>query len=556
MSSTINNMDQLFTQTPPALGNQYQEDERLWQWLERYMPANLLQTITPQLMEMGALAAGDLFHRQLSEYAVEPSLTQWDAWGRRVDRIELTPLWRKAARLAAEYGLVANGYAEENGPAARLHQFALAYLFIPSTDVYGCPLAMTDGAVKTLKDNENVHLIARALPHLLSRDPEQFWTSGQWMTETTGGSDVGGTETEARRDDNGQWRLHGRKWFTSAATSEMTLTLARPQGAAAGSKGLALFYLEPRDAEGQLQNIEILRLKDKLGTRKLPTAELWLNGAPAEPVAGLDRGVANITPMLTITRTWNAVTAASLLHRGVALSREYAAKRSAFGQPIDQLPLHRSTLAQLETLSAAVFHLAFLQVRLLGQVEHGAHEQADLLRLITPIAKLATAKQCVAGLSEVLESFGGAGYLEDTGLPSLLRDAQVLPIWEGTTNVLSLDLLRAMASTDGLKPIHAYLDATLPQGEQDQALAARIRHELAELEHWFSHTKPEPLQAGARQAAMKLAHIIQVSELLAHGAWTEHSGHGNRSRAMAHLLASQQHVTLPADLHITDNILA
>src|SRR5205823_3742140 len=156
----------------------------------------------------------------------EPRLTQWDAWGRRVDEVEVTPLWREAARLAVEHGLVAVAYERRLGPLSRLHQLALLYLVDASLDVYSCPLAMTDGAARTLIHHGNAALLERALPRLTSRDPALAWTSGQWMTERTGGSDVGISETEARRGPpvgplGAEWRLHGTKWFTSAVTSQM-----------------------------------------------------------------------------------------------------------------------------------------------------------------------------------------------------------------------------------------------------------------------------------------------------------------------------------------------
>ncbi len=172
---------------------------------------------------------------------------------------------------------------------------------------------MTDGAARTLINSGNQKLVSRAVSHLTSRNPGFFWTSGQWMTEFTGGSDVGLSETIARQDEQGVWRLYGRKWFTSAATSQIALTLARPEGNGPGGKGLALFYLETKDDRGRLLNITVNRLKDKLGTRKVPTAELMLTGTPAEPVMGLDHGVRNIVPMLHLTRTWNAVTAAAFM---------------------------------------------------------------------------------------------------------------------------------------------------------------------------------------------------------------------------------------------------
>ena len=303
---------------------------------------------------------------------------------------------------------------------------------------------MTDGAARTLLNSGNQTLIDRAVPHLTSRSPAEFWTSGQWMTEITGGSDVGLSQTVARPETNGGWRLYGDKWFTSAISSHIALTLARPEGNSAGGRGLALFYLELRDESGRLRNIEINRLKDKLGTRKVPTAELTLAGTPAQLVQGTTDGVRNIAPLLNITRLWNGISAVSLMRRGVALALDYARKRTAFGAPLAEKPLHVDTLAGFQAETEAAFYLAFRVAELTGRSETGEASEGEmlLLRLLTPIMKLTTGKQAVAVASEVLEAFGGAGYVEDTGLPTILRDAQVLPIWEGTTNVLSLDVLR------------------------------------------------------------------------------------------------------------------
>lgn len=475
------------------------------------------------LAELGRRSGSEWYDLQLADRLNEPRLTQWSAWGERIDSIELTPLWRRAHRWAAEYGLVATGYDDALGEHARLLQFARAWMYIPSTDFYGCPLAMTDGAARVLADAGNDELASRALPHLLATDPAEFWTSGQWMTETVGGSDVGRTETTARKDEHGTWRLTGRKWFTSAATSEIALTLARPEGGrqqdGEGSRGLALFYLEPRDGDGCLQNIEILRLKDKLGTRKLPTAELWLDGAPATPVAGLERGVAAIAPMLNITRTWNAVTACALMQRALALADDYAGKREAFGKPLADLPLHRETLADLEADRAAASCAALSVIDLLGIVEHGVEHGGDdddraALRLLTPLIKLGTARDAVAVVSEALEAIGGAGYIEDTGIPQLLRDVQVLSIWEGTTNVLSLDALRAIASV-GIRPWMQRLEQRL-DGCRQPALAGRVeraRDALSAAPGWLE-PGPEALEPQARRLALNLYRLTGLVELL------------------------------------------
>jgi alkylation response protein AidB-like acyl-CoA dehydrogenase len=543
-----------FTQTPPSLGNQYDDDRALRSLLARVLPPDVLAEAEPSLREMGRLSA-ELYPAQLADLPNEPRLVQWDAWGNRVDRIELTPLWQHAERIAAEHGVVAAAYERAHGRFSRIHQFALAYLFTPSTDIYSCPLAMTDGAAKALLEAGNYELVRRAVPHLTSREPAEFWTSGQWMTETTGGSDVGNTGTVARRGDDGRWRLFGRKWFTSAATSQMALTLARPEGNPPGGRGLALFYLETRGEDGRLNGIRIDRLKDKLGTRKLPTAELTLEGAVAVPVRGLDGGVRSIAPMLNVTRTWNAVSAVALMRRGMALARAYAPLRRAFGSPLAQLPLHADTLAGVQAEFEGALHLTFRVVELLGRAEAGELDDAGraLLRILTPIAKLTTARQGVAAAGEVVESFGGAGYVEDTGIPMLLRDAQVLSIWEGTTNVLSLDTLRALNDAGGLDPIVA--EVARCAGEvRDPSLGAPVRAALRATERaaeWLRQAsrggEPE-VQAGARRFALTLGRALEAALLARHAQWALDVGDLRPGAAARRLTANGIDLIAPTSL--------
>ena len=509
-----------FEQTPPKLGNQYEDDRVLRSYLRRVLPPEMLREIEASLVEMGRLAGGELYELQLADRLNEPRLTQWDAWGNRIDKIEVTPLWRMAERIAVEHGVVATAYEQKHGSLSRVHQCALAYLFTPSTDIYSCPLAMTDGAARTLLGSGNQALIDRAVPHLITRDPDQFWTAGQWMTELSGGSDVGISETVAREDrcedpKSGSYRLYGRKWFTSAISSQMALTLARPEGNPPGGRGLALFYLETRDEQGRPRNIEVNRLKDKLGTRKVPTAELTLTGTPAQLVQGTTDGVRNIAPLLNITRLWNGISAVALMRRGIALSSDYAGKRVAFGAPLSEKPLHLDTLAGLEAESEAAFHLAFYVAELTGRSETGeiTEDESALLRLLTPVMKLTTAKQAVAVSSEVLESFGGAGYVEDTGLPMLLRDSQVLPIWEGTTNVLALDTLRALNDNS----FRAYHSAVTK-------LSGTVPAALAHARDWYTRISDRSvLEAGARRLALTLGRTMELALLINHAEATQDS---------------------------------
>jgi acyl-CoA dehydrogenase len=510
-------------------------DDWLVRSFVRYRLPPEVRAIEPELDELGALAAGTLWNFQCADRPNEPRLTRIDAWGRRVDLIEPTPLWREAERLAVQYGLTAHPQERTYGSWSRLHQFLLVHLFHPVTDVYTCPLAMTDGAARTLLASGNQALIGRALPHLTSRRPDQFWTSGQWMTEATGGSDVGLSLTRAEFRD-GTWRLYGRKWFTSAATSQMALTLARPEGNGAGGSGLALFYVETRDERGQLNGIAVDRLKDKLGTRKVPTAELTLDGAVAQPVSGTTNGTRNIEPMLRVTRTWNSVCAASFLRFGLGLAEDYASKRIAFGAPLAAQPLHRATLDDLDADSAGAFLMALLLAELLGRDEGGELDagEAALLRLLTPVAKATTGKQAAAGASEIVEAFGGAGYVEDTGIPVLLRDAQVLPIWEGTTNVLSLDLLLRSDLDHGLAALRQrVIDAG--SAVRDGTLQAAAAASLAAIDgaiRWHGATRETAArQRAARQFALTLGRALQLALLVEHAAALAGTAEADAARA-------------------------
>jgi acyl-CoA dehydrogenase len=537
-----------FIQPAPALGNQYDDDRVLRSLLRRLIPDDILRAIEPELRELGELSGGELYAMQLADRLNEPRLTRWSPWGQRIDEIELTPLWLRAERIAAERGIVAAAYERPHGPLSRIHQFALAYLFTPSTDLYSCPLAMTDGAARTLLDAGSPALVQRAVARLTSRDPALFWTSGQWMTEASGGSDVSRTETAARRDEDG-WRLHGLKWFTSAATSQMALALARPEGAPEGSRGLTLFYLETHDENGRLRDIRVRRLKDKLGTRKLPTAELELDGVRAVPVGEIGEGIRSIVPLLNLTRTWNAVSACAFMRRGIALARDYAGKRVAFGLPLAQQPLHVDTLAGLQAELEGAMHLTFRLVELMGRSETGAAsaEELRLIRLLTPIAKLTTARQAVAVTSECLEAHGGAGYIEDTGLPQLLRDAQVLTIWEGTTNVLALDLLRALGDSDGAE-IRAEVERC-GSTVRDPRLRGVMRGAIemvAAAEAWREEAEqqgPHLLQAGARRYALALGRALEQALAASHAQWSRDVERDGRAGAAAVRLAAS--VSLP-----------
>ncbi|MHA6205557.1 acyl-CoA dehydrogenase family protein [Dyella soli] len=520
-----------FLQDPPQLAHPYREDRLLRAMLDRALPPARRAALDADLQALGdhALTA---WQRAAATTRRKPVLTQWNAWGERVDRIELTDAWRDGPHVTTRHAVLAAGH--EASEHARLEQFARVYLYHVPSEFYTCPLAMTDGAATALKASGNKALIERAVPHLLSRDASTFWLSGQWMTENTGGSDVGQTETVARQDASGQWRLHGRKWFSSAVVGEVALALARPEGAGSGTGALALFYVETMDGPRRRPELVIDRLKDKLGTHELPTAEIHLDGLPAWPLGELANGVRQVAPMLNITRTWNAVCATASMARAITLARDYATRRQAFGKALIQQPLHAQTLADMQAEFEAAFALTFEVAHLLGRVEHGAAQahEAALLRLLTPLAKLWTGKMAVKLCSEALECFGGAGYIEDTGLPQLLRDAQVYAIWEGTTNVLSLDSLRALAG-DSVAALRTAINGWL--ADSINAHARQQIHAAMEAATNYLDTRSgqrEALEAGARGLAITLARCAAAALLARHDTWLAPRGSARAGAAL------------------------
>jgi alkylation response protein AidB-like acyl-CoA dehydrogenase len=400
----------------------------------------------------------------------QPYLQQYDSWGGRVDNLHTCASWKAQHVVAAEEGLIATGYERKYGARSRVVQFAKMLLYTPSSGLYNCPLAMTDGAARLcelLLDNPTVKLsscvsrplegptrqaVQDAYTHLTSRDGNPaagkayFWTSGQWMTERGGGSDVGdGTRSVARLQPDGTYKLYGFKWFTSATDAEMTITLARVEDAAgnivAGNKGLTCFLMRVKKDDGSLNNIRLHKLKNKLGTKQLPTAELELLGSVAYRLSDIGRGIPLITTLVNITRLYNAVASAGFMRRMQALMQDYAHRRTVFGRSLADNPLHVETMAEVEVQVRAATAFTFDVAERLGRAEVAgnpvtcsssdaavAEEDQTMLRLLTPLAKLYTAKQAVAVASEGLESFGGQGYIEDSKLPRLLRDAQVLTI--------------------------------------------------------------------------------------------------------------------------------
>ncbi|NWZ83566.1 ACD11 dehydrogenase, partial [Poecile atricapillus] len=509
-------------QEQPGTGNPYLEDTLLRSYLKTHLPPKVLEEVHQDLERFGNRLLTKIQPLSWECELNPPVFRQYDAWGRRVDHIHTCSAWRRMKEISAEEGLIAEAYEKRYSNWSRLYQAVKLYLFSSSSGGFSCPLAMTDGAAKVIESLGIPGSLKNAFDRLTSRDPEKFWTSGQWMTERRGGSDVAnGTETVARKQPDGTYRLYGFKWFTSAADSDVALTLARIADAEGqcvqGSRGLSLFFLRVRDEEGKLNSIQVQRLKDKLGTRQMATAELWLQGARAELISAEGHGVATISNMLNITRIHNVIGAVASMRRMISLSRDYARKRMAFGKLLKDHPLHVQTIARMEVQVRGAFLLLMEIIRLLGLAETNlASEQEQLLlRLLIPVAKLYTGKQASAVAVEAMESFGGQGYMEDTGLPVILRDTLVLSIWEGTTNILSLDVLRSLAKSKGqvmavfLSTVQEKLE--LVSSSRELALAVqRTREAIGTLREFMAAAGSEQtltMELAARDFSYSLARI-------------------------------------------------
>jgi putative acyl-CoA dehydrogenase len=533
-----------FHQAAPRLANRYEADALLRSYLRWRLPPDMRAEIEPNLRRFGERAATEIAALGDAAEAQPPRHVPYDPWGRRVDDIVVSDAWRTLDRISAEEGIVATAYERRHGALSRVHQMAKLYLFHAPSATYSCPLAMGDGAARFLEVHGGDDAYARGLlEHLTTRDPARFWTSGQWMTERTGGSDVSLTSTVARWDDESDtYRLSGTKWFTSATTSQLALALARVETGAGrtipGGRGLSVFAIELRDESGALRNIRVNRLKDKLGTRALPTAELTLEGTPAVLVGGEGDGVRKIAALFNVTRVYNAVAAVSGMRHALSLALAYSTVRSAFGKRLFEHPLHFETLRELETRVRAAFVLAFAAVELMGKDECGEASDDELarLRLLTPIAKLYTAKQAVTVASEAIEAFGGAGYIEDTGLPRLLRDAQVLPIWEGTTNVLSLDVWRAIERTGAFEPWLADVRRRLDQVVSDSVrpAASRTKEAAERVARYVADARgSDRREAGARRLAFAIARVTAAIGLVEYADWWQSEDRRDAEAAQA-----------------------
>ncbi|OCH91207.1 hypothetical protein OBBRIDRAFT_543176 [Obba rivulosa] len=531
-----------FQPVPFNEDNAYTADPVLPALLKRLLSSAAFADINADLRRFGGEVM--LQMRALSRLAEPPRLLQYNQWGQRIDELQTSEGWRGLQALMQREGITGLFYERKHREYSRLHGFAKLLVAGAESQVIDCPLSMTDGCARVIELMGTQAAKEDILPRLTSRDPAIAFTAGQWMTERLGGSDVSRTETVATPvPDSGphpygpQYILDGFKWFSSATDSDIALALARTGDNTSGSRGLSLFLVPLRDpllrAPGAVRppalsnHIYIHRLKNKIGTHIVPTAELSINGARAYRIGEPGAGVRGIAAVLNITRMHCVANAVGSLRKCLATATAYANVRTVEGgrKLLRDKPLHVAELAKASVVYRALTHLFFGTVLLLGKAECGvaSEEETLRLRLLTPAVKAFAADRAYAASVECLTMLGGEGYMEENGLGRALRDSLVEKIWEGTVTVMSLDLVRATSKGDTLVAFAAWANRLLSACPPPFALAhaaaiGALRSALAAISSTYERPIPELVP---RPALFVLAHVAAALHLLEHALWVE-----------------------------------
>jgi alkylation response protein AidB-like acyl-CoA dehydrogenase len=414
-----------------------------------------------------------------------PTLQSHDARGERISRVVHHPDYRRLEELSYGRGIVAIKYEENflSQHRARRHLvgFGAAYYFAQTEMGLFCPICMTDGVARVLERHGSGALAAETIERLTTRDVSQLWQGAMFLTERQGGSDVGANRVTARAEE-GRWLLNGDKWFCSNAGAEAILALARMPGGPPGTRGLGLFLVLRDRPEGNGRTIVIHRLKEKLGVRSMATGEITFEDTEGFLIGGAGEGFKQMAEMLNLSRLYNAVASVAAMRRAALEALAYGAHREAFGHALRDLPLWRATMADVVAETLGAFLLTFEAVRALDRADGGGEDARRLTRLLIPMAKILSGKLSIQMVSDAMEAIGGNAYIEESILPRLLRDCQVLPIWEGTSNILSLDVLRVNRRDRAYEPFFARAGEALEAAAREPELAPlanRVRERTA-----------------------------------------------------------------------------
>ncbi|MBN3003439.1 acyl-CoA dehydrogenase family protein [Chromobacterium alkanivorans] len=518
-------------------GNLFLCDPSLASLLRLYLPQELYRHLEPRLIALGAEAGGRLDELALAADKHPPTLQARSRAGEDSQRIDKHPAYVELEKLAfSEYGLAAMGHRAgvldwpERLP--RLAKYAFTYLLVQAEFGLCCPLSMTDSLTSTLLEHGDAALAEQYLPALLTQDFARLSQGAMFITEQGAGSDVSRVETRAYRQDGG-WRLEGEKWFCSNPDAGLAMVLAHVDGAPPGFKGLGLFLLPRRLPDGRLNHYRIVRLKDKLGSRSMASGEIRLEGALAHLVGEVGRGFQQMATMINLSRLSNGVRAAGLMRRALTEALHTARHRRAFGRALIEMPLMQRSLIKMllpaEQARSMFLHLAACADR----AQAGDAEAAQLSRILTPLIKFRACRDARQVTQDGMEVRGGCGYIEEWSDPRVVRDAMLGSIWEGTSNIVALDVARAARRNGALPVLQHYLARLLSESELPAASQAALEQALGRVSGFAAASFAADDDVDVRRAASALYHIASAVFMAWESARAADGDH--RRLALAHL---------------------
>lgn len=501
-------------QAPPLIGhNVVTSDLALTEAITRHGSADLVDDLTLLGVEAGTAEARE--HGMLANQH-HPELKSYDRYGNRIDEVAFHPSWHWLMERGIGHGLAAAPWELQQGGAAHPHVRRAAGFFAWSQTEpgHGCPISMTYAAVPALRADDAIAkewtpLLAsrRYDPGVRARTDKVGALAGMGMTEKQGGSDVRANVTQARTtSEDGFYTLHGHKWFTSAPMNDLFLVLAQTEGRPE-ERALTCFVVPRVLADGTRNQLDVVRLKDKLGNRSNASSELEFDGTVAQRLGDEGRGVRTIIEMVAATRLDCVLGSASLMRRALAEASWHVSHRSAFGGRLVDKPLMQNVIADLAVESEAATALA---LRLAAAVDRpGDAHEAALRRIALPLAKFWVCKRTPFMVAEALECLGGNGYVEDSGMPLIFRESPLNSIWEGSGNVNALDVLRAL--TREPEVLEAWITEVGAARGADHRLDRAVDDTLALLGDVAG------LEVGARRLAGQMAACLQGSLLVRFG---------------------------------------
>jgi alkylation response protein AidB-like acyl-CoA dehydrogenase len=486
--------------------------------LDRHFAESDLQAYQENLVQLGNLAATTMDELSQQADKTSPKLKKRDKFGKDVDKIEFHPAYWGLMDIAANSEMFYLKYhPEKRREVENRHQmgFALGQVYAMSELGQYCPHCMTDGAAYLIERFGSDHDKKRLLSRLGAKEGKNLFSGAMFLTEKSGGSDVGANLATAEKVQGDQYRLNGEKWFCSNVNADVIMALARTGPLEQGTRGLSLFLVEKRLPNGERNPMEIIRLKEKLGVRSMATGEVRFHDTRGKRLGKEGEGFKVMARMINISRNYNSVAALAGNRRALVESWQYLNHRETFGKIAIEHALIREKFHELGSTYLANFLLVWRGLRAMDAAEQGDEEERQLLRIITPMAKWWSAEHSVYAVRECMELMGGNGYIEDFVMPKLLRDVNVLPIWEGAGNIIVLDILRAAQKTEGLSKVFDLIEQAADQSEKYGPLIADKLTEVKSV--WKSIQQKDgrdQVEATAKPLFKELIRLFQMALLV------------------------------------------